>query len=372
MSRRILLLGGTGAMGVYLAACLRERGDEVFITSRRQPPADPDGCIYLVGNAHDRDFLSRVLAEVKPDAVVDFMVYATEEFRTRVSLLVGGPWHYLFLSSYRVFAGEAPLTERSPRLLEACEDVAYLATDEYGLTKARQEDLLFAEPIAPGAGVDGRAKRTVIRPGITFSKARFQFGVLEANTVCWRALHGLPVVMPREMLQRQTTLTWGRDVARMIAGLILNPAAYGESFIAASAEHHTWAEVAEIYAKAIGLRVKPCSLEAYIRLTGAPYQVRYDRMFERVIDNRKMLSVSGLRQSDLAPLAEALPRELAAFREAPRYTDLAPTLQARMDALLGCHSALRHLPKSCWKPYLLARHPLLAACLRRLRWWRKG
>lgn len=325
---RVLLLGGTGAMGVYLSELLAAMGHEVFVTSRRIRPNASRGVSYLCGNAQDLTFVRDCVGQVRPDAIVDFMCYGTEGFAIRAPFLLNASGHYVFLSSYRVYAESVPLREDSPRLLDVCDDMAYLCTDEYALSKARQENCL-RDTARPGQ------RWSIIRPAITFSKARFRFGVLEANTLCWRVLHGLPVVMPPEMLAKRTTLSWGRDVAMLIARLVLNPKAYGEAFTAATAETHTWREVFGLYRQAIGAVLEECSLEDYLYITGAPWQVRYDRMFERVVDNTKILAATGLTQADLTPLNVALPRELAAFRERPSYGWVDWGRTARMDRVLG-------------------------------------
>ena len=72
----ILVLGGTGAMGVPLVKLLVERGDEVFVTSRRKCE-DTVNVHYLCGNAHEEQFFSSLLA-TNWDAIVDFMVYNIE------------------------------------------------------------------------------------------------------------------------------------------------------------------------------------------------------------------------------------------------------------------------------------------------------
>ena len=345
----ILLLGGTGAMGVYLTEILVGMGHRVFVTTRR---AHSDGVVtYLQGNAHDDAFLRDCVERVHPDAIVDFMVYNTEEFRARVPFLLQASGHYLFLSSYRVHDEEVPLRETSLRLLDACQNETYLQTDEYGLTKARQEDLIRA------TAKEGQ-HWTIIRPAITYSKARFQFGVLEADVVCWRALRGLPLTMPREMFDKRTSMTWGRDVASMIARLILNLKAYGEAFLTATAESHTWREVFEVYREALGATLLECSLDDYIRLTGSTWQIRYDRMFDRVIDNTKVLAATGLTQADLAPLSVALPRELAGFRANPSIVPENRSLSIRMDTILGLppQKDLSFIERL---HYHKARHPML-------------
>lgn len=330
MGAKYLLLGGTGAMGVYLHEELLKKGGEVYVTSRKSREGR-GGLRYVVGDAHDVRFLKVLLEKIKPDAVVDFMVYSTTEFLDRYKILLQGTGHYLFLSTYRVFADSQLLVENSPRLLDVCEDFEYRKSDEYAMTKARQENILR----------DSVLKNwTILRPSITYSKSRFQFGCLEAGLVCFRALADVPVIMPTEMLGKHTTMTWAGDVARMIAGLVLSPQAMCEDFNVVTSESHTWREIAEIYRSSIGMKVKEVSLSDYLTIC-AKHQTLYDRMFDRVMDNEKVLRVSGLSKDDITPLAVGLGRELEAFKENPNFQygiDLGGN--GRMDRLCGTYISL--------------------------------
>lgn len=335
--KKILVLGGTGAMGVYLVTELLDAGFELLVTSRSRHETDRPGLRYLQGNARDLPFLRSLLSNSRPDAIVDFMSYSTAEFDARRDILLTGTAHYLFLSSYRVFADSSPLplTERSPRLLDTCGDEAYLATDEYALAKARQEDLLRQA---------NQGNWTILRPGITYSRNRFQLGTLEANTLCYRALQGLPVIMAREILTKQTTMTWAGDVARLMVRLILSSSALSEDFNIASAEHRSWSEIAGYYAQFLNLRLMETDLSSYEKIVGRPYQIKYDRLFDRMLDNTKVLAATGISQSEFTPLRVGLERELAAFKKQPcfQYPDLA--LNARMDRFTGSRLPLAGLP----------------------------
>jgi len=299
---KILLLGGTGAMGVYLVPELLNLGHDVFVTSRSERKSDNNKLNYLKGSAHDNLFLTKILTD-KYDAIVDFMVYTTEEFRQKYELLLLNTEHYIFLSTYRVFAeSSVPITENSRKLLEVSKNSEYLATDEYALTKARQENVLR----------ESKYKNwTIIRPTITYSKTRFQLGTLEASTVIVRSIHNCPVILPQEMLDKQTTMTWAGDVAKMIARLILNQNAFCEEYNACTAEHRSWKEVAEYYKKLIGLNVVPVSIDTYIKVIGGKYQILYDRMFNRIMDNSKILKAIGMKQNELMPLFDGLAKELS-------------------------------------------------------------
>src|SRR5690606_29311751 len=126
---------------------------------------------YLVGDGHDAEAISAILTQNRYDAVVDFMDYTTAEFKERYGLLLDNTDQYIFLSSYRVYADSEVLNEKSPRLLDVSSDDDFLATDDYALRKARQEDMLVGS---------GKSNWTIVRPGITYSKQKFQFGPLEA------------------------------------------------------------------------------------------------------------------------------------------------------------------------------------------------
>lgn len=350
--KKVLLLGGTGAMGVYLSERLL-RNFEVYVTSRKcQPSYDNNGKTvnFINGDAQDDDFLKSVIESVRPDGIVDFMTYTTDHFRGRADWLLKGCEHYVFLSTYRVFAGQVPLTERSPRLLDVCTDAEYLATDEYAMAKARQEDILRKSVLM---------NWTIIRPAITFSKARFQFGCLEAWEVCYRSLAGLPVIMPREMMDRQATLTWANDVALMIERLLFNAKAYSEDFNVATSEHMTWREIGNIYAREIGMTVVECSLDEYIEVIGSRYQVMYDRMYDRIVDNSKVLATTGLSQKDLTPIALALARELQSFKKAPYYPVFIVSRLASIDKIVGTRIPLKGLTMGQKEQYLKIRYPFL-------------
>jgi len=197
---KVLVLGGTGAMGVYLVDELLGMGHEVVVTTRSNHDDNREGLSYVIGNAREESFLTQAIAGAHFDAVVDFMARPAAEFEKYLPTLTSSTEQYVYLSSYRVYADSPYITEDSPRLLDVCEDEGYLATNEYALDKARCEDMLKNS---------GNKNWTVVRPSVTFSRARFQLGTLEAEDWLWRWEKGLEVPLSPEMLKRQATMTWG-------------------------------------------------------------------------------------------------------------------------------------------------------------------
>lgn len=283
---KILLLGGTGAMGVHLSELLKQ-SHEVFITTRK-PQSDRDDVTYLVGNARDDKFLTDLL-KVRWDAIIDFMVYRTDELKNRLHILLKNTNHYVFLSSARVFANSSSdLIETAPRLLDVSEDTDYLSTDEYALTKARQENLLI------NSAYDNW---TIVRPYITYGENRLQLGVLEKEEWLYRALKGRTIIFCEEMMEKKTTLTYGFDVSQVIANLIGKPEAKKETYNITASISITWGEVLELYVseilKATGKKPKVILLpfDEFVRVKpGSRHQIIYDRFYDRTFDNSKVRS----------------------------------------------------------------------------------
>ncbi len=301
MKKSILVLGATGAMGQYLVPELLALGYRVVGVTLADTESHHPDLTYIKANVKENDILRRLLAD-RYDGVVDFMTYKTEEFRQLYPVFLDNTDHYIFLSSCRVFADCPPITERSPRLLEASEDSAFLATEDYALYKAREEDMLRASDYA---------NWTIVRPATTYSKGRFQLVTLEANTVIHRMMAGKTLVLPEAAMDKAVTLSWGGDVAKMIARLMFDPKAMREDYNVATAEHHTWREVAEIYNSLCPLRYITVSTEEYLGIIAegadwAKYQLIYARLFDRITDNTKILTQTGMKQEELMPLREGL------------------------------------------------------------------
>ncbi|MDD4157779.1 MAG: epimerase, partial [Candidatus Cloacimonetes bacterium] len=176
-------------MGEYLVNLLSKDNIDIFVTSRAEKISQGN-IHYLRGDAHDLTFLNDILNEFW-DVIVDFMNYNTLEFENRIDLLLKSTSQYVFLSSSRVYAGlNKIITEESPRLLDICTDKDFLSTDEYSLSKARQENILK---------ISNFNNWTIIRPYITYSKNRLQLGVFEKEDWLFRALNGKTIILSNEI-----------------------------------------------------------------------------------------------------------------------------------------------------------------------------
>ena len=311
-----MLLGGGGALGSYLAPELLKTGCQVHIVSLDALSSDHPNLTYEQANAKDDQWLAEAL-KGGYDAIVDFMIYSTQEFAPRAKFLMENTNHYVFLSSYRVYAdAQGVITEDSPRLLDTIkDDPKFLATDDYSLAKARQEDIIRAS---------GCKNYTILRPAPTFSTLKYQLISMEANSFINRALEHRIVVLPEPPLHKQATMNWSGDVAKMISRLILNPKAYSETYTVATAEHHTWGEIADYYKNIIGMEYIATDIDTFLNIFDkhtdwGRWRLMYDRMYDRVINNEKILRDTGLKQSDFMPLYDALQLELSRIPKDPSW-----------------------------------------------------
>lgn len=335
---KVLLLGGTGAMGAHLSTLLLGRGDDVTTTTRSER-ASTSKVKFIIGNAHNENFLDKVLTE-RWDIIVDFMVYSTELFKLRIQKLLDSCDQYIYLSSARVYADSAqPLTETSPRLLDSTLDQQYLSTDEYALTKARQENILFNSI---------HKNWTIIRPYITYSEQRLQLGVLEKEAWLYRALKKRPIAFSKDINDKVTTLTYGLDVAKGIAAIMGQRGALGEAFHITTDKSIKWQEVLEVYSCLLKehLNFSPeinlQNMSDFTSHHSAVHQIKYDRLFNRQFDNSKINQF--IDTCTFINPVEGLNNCLKAFLNEPHFLSINWAREAVKDKQQGVFSSLSELP----------------------------
>lgn len=349
--KRVLCLGGTGVMGIYLSKILIKQGFDVYVTTRKNIHSNE--VTYIIGNAHDEDFLRKVLQERHFNILVDFMIYGTNEFSNRIKLLLQNVDQYIFLSSSRVYAdSKLPIKETDSRLLDICKNEDYLLTDEYALTKARQEDVLRNSQFK---------NWTIIRPYITYGENRFQLGVMEKESWLYRALKGHTIVFSKDIATKKTTLTYGGDVARGIASVIGKESALSQIFHITQNENNSWQQILEIYVKIIekyiGYPPKVLLIDKCHRLNYNKYnwQIVYDRYYDRVFDN------SNIRQyidnSDFSCVEQGLEDSLTKFLEKPKFNGVYVMEQAYLDKITSEHFSLSDIQSVTQKiKYIIYRY----------------
>ena len=330
--KKVLVLGATGAMGRYLVPELVKLDYEVTGVGIEDVAPWGDIATYVKGNAFNQAFLADMLNQ-KFDGIVNFMDYGRYNFKDYYKLFLNNTDHYIFLSSCRVYDDlEQPIKETSPRLWDSSTDEQLKESHDYCIYKAQDEDLLMAS--------DYR-NFTIVRPATTFSTMRLQLVTLEFANGVARALAGKKVVLPTQAKDKPATLSWGGDVAKMIARILFKNEAKREAYNVCSAEHRTWEEIAEYYHKLVGLDAVWVDKEDYLRIIhpdvplNVRWQLEYARLFHRITDNSKVLALTGLKQEELTSMYDGLKLEIANIPEG--YVPVDTEVGIRMDAYLKEH-----------------------------------
>ena len=306
-----LLIAGGGTLGTYVAKELLDTGCTVDVICPEEKTSWHEHLHFIQSLATD-ELLRELFAKKHYDGIVNFIHYKDpEEYKRVHPLLMSGTDHLIFLSSYRVYADEQhPITESAPRLTEVVKDPVFLETEDYAVPKSKCEDFLRN---------DCRGQPwTIVRPVISFSDRRLDLLLYSKQAVIEYPQTGREMLLPETVRDYKAGLDWAGNSGKLIAHLLFQPAAMGETFTVYSGHGMTWGEVAEAYTAHTGVQIRWCSEEEYIKsvshIEKKHWMWIYDRKFNRDIDCSKILRVTGLGKNDFATVSEGIAAELAKLK----------------------------------------------------------
>lgn len=298
--KKVLLIGGGGTLGTYTAKELLAQGIAVDVICLEDKASKNENLRYFKMRA-DLNLLEEFLADKHYDGIVNFIHYPeVEEYPPVHKLLTEKCDHLIVLSSYRVYADETPVLETSPKLLDVSKDEQFVATEKYAISKAKLEKFLNTE--------DKDGRWTIVRPVISFSKLRFDLVTYYGQDLITKMQSRQIIPVPIETKDLVAGLDWAGNSGKLIANLLFNEETFGEAYTVSSAQNVTWGEVAELYTELIGAKFKWVPLKEYQEATNYynNYALLYDRLFDRTIDNSKILKATGLTKDDFTSIKEGL------------------------------------------------------------------
>lgn len=312
--KKVLIIGATGMMGSHLVPLLLEKGYMVDGVTLDDARSEHPALRYIKTDAGDEKVLLDLLQNGY-DGIVNFLHYSDPNAFKRCSeLLLSHTEHYIFLSSYRVYAdSEKVLTEDSPRLTEAYPDDLYLMTkDSYGVSKCLCEDIL---------NHGGKNNYTIVRPVVVYAETCLLLVTWKGRTIRYRANNGKKLLLPREAKDKQAAIVYAGDIARIFANLLFNEKAYGQTYTCGSPEMITWGKMAELYGELCGVEYAWIDGAEFASMAtgsngpipdGMRFMLYYDRFFNRCLSVDKVMRDSGMTAEDFIPHREGLKKCLAA------------------------------------------------------------
>lgn len=306
-NKRVLLVAGGGTLGTYVGEELLRLGCFVDVLCPEEKHSDNERLCFHRDWATE-DVLRELLSKQRYDGIVNFVHYPdVEEYKPIHALLSENTDHLIFLSSYRVYADEQhPVTESAPRLLDVTTDKDFLERETYAVSKARAEDFLLHE--------SKTCNWTAVRPVISFSERRFDIVTRSGHDVIHAAKTGEVLYLPEEAKNLTAGLDWAGNSGKLIAHLLFKKETFGELYTISTAQNLTWGQVAALYTKILGTKFAWVSVEEYMQHYGikddAVWGLIYDRLFDRDIDNSKVLKATGLGKEDFKSVEEGICIEL--------------------------------------------------------------
>lgn len=305
MKKRILLVAGGGTLGTYTAQELLRLGHYVDVICGEEKKSDHERLTYYRFFI-TAETLEQHLRAHTYDGIVNFLHYPeVENYVPFHELLMAHTSHLIVLSSYRVYADEQhPVTEEAPKLLDVSRDEEFLQTEKYALSKAKLERYLNEQHKGE--------KWTIVRPVISFSAARLDLVTYSGREIPDMAKAGKKISLPVEARDLAAGLDWAGNSGKLIANLLFREEAFGQAYTVSSAQNLTWGQLADLFAELCGAKFVWLPMEEYLEVAGREkYHILiYDRLFDRTIDNRKILQVTGLCPGDFVPVKDGLKLEL--------------------------------------------------------------
>ena len=315
--KRVLVIGATGMMGSHLVPLLLEKGycvDGVTLDNARS--FDP-ALRYIKTDASDENVL-RELLKNGYDGIIDFLHFGdSERFKTRSRIMLKNTKHYVFLSSYRVYADcIGIINENSPRLTETYADDTYLMNnDYYGVSKCKNEDIL---------NESGFKNYTIVRPVVVYSENCILLITWKGRVIPCRARQGGKLLLPIDAKDKHASIIYSGDIARLFVGLLFNEKAFGETYTLGSPEKITWGEMAKIYEKLCGIKCEWIQSAEFAKMAmgntekindGMKFMLYYDRFFNRCVNVDKVLKDCGVKAEQFISHKDGLKKCLDACPE---------------------------------------------------------
>ena len=302
--KKVLLIAGGGTLGRYTAKELLSKDCEVDVICLEDYTSDNPNLRCYKANA-DFNYLTEFLKDNYYDGIVNFIHYTSvDDYKPVHKLLCSKTDQLIFLSSYRVYADlQHPITETAPMLADVVkDDEEVLKTVNYALPKARCEKYLREE--------SGTKNWTIVRPVISFSDKRLDLVTVSGREIIDAAKSGKTILLPEAAKNLTAGLDWAGNSGKLIANLLFKKECFGEAYTVSSGQNLTWGEVAEIYTRLTGVKFRWTDTEEYVSTGHGGYALIYDRLYDRAVDNTKILKATGLNKDDFTSVEEGIKIEL--------------------------------------------------------------
>lgn len=232
---KVLIVGGSGTIGIGLAKEALSRGYETYVLARgNHSDRIPIGSHVITANCRDIKMMKEVLKGLEFDVVVGGLVFTLPQLKIDIDIFGGKCKHYVFVSTTGVYSRDmkdAYLTEQAEY---GCSEWSYnrnkIECEKY--LKKNADKLPF--------------NYTIIRPPVTYGDYRIPFAIVNRKNqfdLIRRIRDGKPIIACDNV---EMAIAHLDDFSRGIVPLFMNPKAYGKAYHVTGDEIVRWEDVIAI------------------------------------------------------------------------------------------------------------------------------
>jgi nucleoside-diphosphate-sugar epimerase len=279
---RVLILGGTGVLSRAIVDRLLLDKHEVAIFNRGSKELSFNGEVrQLVGDRMNREAFESAMAKERFDAVIDMICFNEADARSTVRAFKGRVGQLVICSS--IAAYKRPY--RSVPTVEAAESLHDDPVFAYAFHKAEVERYLWGVIAAEKLPI------TLIRPSLTYGPGVINMGVLRQNYgIVHRIRQGKPLVMFGDG-STPWSFTFAPDLAKGFAGVLGNPATYGQAYHVTSEERSIWEDLYLTFGKIVGKTPRIVHIPSALLHKAAPNlcgHLSWEKTYAGLFDNSKI------------------------------------------------------------------------------------
>lgn len=276
---RVLVIGGTGNVGIGVVAALVERNHDVVVFTRDQHPNMPPSEVRIIrgDRRNPKDFARKVRRE-SFDAVIDLMCFSAGDAASALKIFGDKVDHFIHCSTVMTYGPPFDgiyLDENAP----------LYGHSQYGLGKIAADTLLLEAYRKSGFPV------TIFKPSFTYGTQILRQVGGDSRWIS-RLLNGKPILSAGDGLNHfQFLSTWDAGVG--FAGVLGKKQALGEIYNIVHPVPRTWDDWHNAVAKSLGVEAKIVHVPQQILIAISPE--RFSGLMEnfghvQVFDATKLMS----------------------------------------------------------------------------------
>lgn len=280
---KVLVIGGTGTIGLGIVKESIKRGYETYTISRgRNNDRLPKECIILKGDIKQIEDIQKLIKNLYFDVIFDGLVFRLPNLKNSIKMYANKCKHYIFVSTTGVYARK----EKNVFLKEDSE----LGRIEWEYNKGKIE----CEEFLNKNKDELTFKYTIVRPSVTYGDRRIPYTIVDRNkqwSLIERIINDKPIVTGPNV---RCSICHLEDFSSAVVSLFMNKQAFGESFHVAGKDVVYWDDIIHELEKKCKHKAKIIHIDIELMKIYFPelyLEMKYNKSDDLLLSNEKIETV---------------------------------------------------------------------------------